>query len=367
MPSGEPDVRRPDRRSGVDVRSGGVPQQDCSTDDKVSFLVRASAAPGGGQVVVRETRTSIVFLTEDLVYKLKKPVRDSSMDFTTVSSRHANAAEELRLNRRLAPDVYLGVTALCRQPDGTLRLGGSEGEVVDWLVVMRRLADERFLDQALVRGGVRRSQIEAVADVLAVFYRRAETVPLAPDAYAGSLRSQILSARGILLDPRLNLSRSLILRISGALLSCVAKEGPVLRRARRAPLVEGHGDLRPEHIWLDGTPVIIDCLEFRRNLRIVDPLDELSFLALECERLGAPWVGRILLERARDLASHGQGRLLQAFYRCFRATLRASFALRHFLEPLRGRKGTWHVQARGYLEIARKAAALLSGEMRAMR
>ncbi|MHB2169901.1 hypothetical protein [Alsobacter sp. R-9] len=308
-----------------------------------------------------------MFLTENLVYKLKKPVRDPLLDLTTVSLRRANAAEELRLNRRLAQDVYLGVTALCRQADGTLRLGGSDGEVVDWLVVMRRLANEGFLDQALARGVVRRSQIEAVADVLALFYRRVDTVPLAPDAYADSLRVQILSARGILLDPRLKLSRSLILRISGALLGCVSREGPLLRRARRAPLVEGHGDLRPEHIWLDHTPVIIDCLEFRRDLRIVDPLDEFSFLALECERLGAPWAGRILLERALDLAGHGQGPLLLTFYRCFRAMLRASLALRHFLEPSRGRHGTWHAQARGYLEIAGRAAMLLSGERSAMR
>ena len=177
-------------------------------------------------------------------------------------------------------------------PDGCLRLGGLDGEVIDWIVVMRRLADAGFLDQALARGKVSREKIEALATVLVTFYASAKTVKLSPERYGASFRGRILAARAILLNPRLHVSRRRACRITGALLHAVVNRGPVRRRAAAGPMVEGHGDLRPEHIWLNGSPVAIDCLEFDETLRIVDPLDELTFLSLECDLLGAPWVGR---------------------------------------------------------------------------
>ena len=327
-------------------------------ETKVAFLSSPASYPfAGSQVRVKETRTSWVFVTAGEVYKLKKPIKDRLVDFTSVESRFRNATEEVRLNRRLAPDVYLGVERLCRMPDGSLRLGGLDGEVVDWIVVMRRLADDGFLDQALARGAVSREKIEALATVLVTFYATAKPVKLSPErsppAFVGKF-SQLL--REILPNPRLHVSRRRACRITGALLHAVANRGPVRRRAAAAPMVEGHGDLRPEHIWLNGSPVAIDCLEFDETLRIVDPLDELTFLSLECGLLGAPWVGRILLKSAKRMPGAHSGAELLDFYRCFRATLRASLALRHFLEPQRRKPGPWRIQARHYLDVADVAA-----------
>src|SRR5690348_10060399 len=115
-------------------------------EQKVAFLSRPESYPGHVELVERkETHMSWIFLTEMHVWKLKKPVRTDYSDFSTVEARRHNASNEVRLNRRLTKDVYLGVVPLALASGGSLRLGG-DGEAVDWLVVMRRLPANRMLD-----------------------------------------------------------------------------------------------------------------------------------------------------------------------------------------------------------------------------
>jgi aminoglycoside phosphotransferase family enzyme len=131
------------------------------------------------------------------------------------------------------------------------------------------------------------------------------------------------------------------------------------QRLRGRHIVDGHGDLRPEHIWL-GDPVrIIDCLEFNPRLRTVDPFDEIAFLSLECERLGATWAGRYIKQRAERGLKDGLGEELFLFYRCHRATLRARLAIAHLLEPNPRTPEKWPRLARRYLEIAAADAVKL--------
>jgi aminoglycoside phosphotransferase family enzyme len=127
-------------------------------------------------------------------------------------------------------------------------------------------------------------------------------------------------------------------------------------RVREGRIVEGHGDLRPEHVCLEATPRIIDCLDFSCDLRTLDSADEIAFLALECERLGAPAVGGALLERYRDRCGDAVPDELVGFYRSCRACIRATLAIRHLDEPVLSR-AKWQAQARDYLELARRALA----------
>ena len=106
----------------------------------------------------------------------------------------------------------------------------------------------------------------------------------------------------------------------------------IVARLRHRRIVEGHGDLRPEHIWLGDKVRIIDCLEFNPRLRVVDPFDEVAFLSLECERLGAAWVGAYIERRMKRMLRDGPVEELFTFYRCHRATLRARLAIAHLLE-----------------------------------
>ncbi len=158
-------------------------RQHVGTPEKVAFLRAPAAYPGAPEEVrVEETHMSWVFLAGDRAYKLKKPVEYPFLDFSTLAAREADCRAGGRLNRRLAPDVYLGVVPLTAGDDGALALQG-EGRVVDWLVTMRRLPGDRMLDAAIVSGAVTRRQIEDVADLLARFYGQADAADMTARDY----------------------------------------------------------------------------------------------------------------------------------------------------------------------------------------
>jgi aminoglycoside phosphotransferase family enzyme len=123
-------------------------------------------------------------------------------------------------------------------------------------------------------------------------------------------------------------------------------------RVQAGKIVEGHGDLRPEHICLQPELAIIDCLEFSRDLRIIDTADELAFLAMECERLGAPVLGSILLRRYSEYAGDLPNASLIHFYQSYRATLRAKITIRHLNEEKFRYSAEWRRRAMEYLELA---------------
>lgn len=320
--------------AGCGAAAGGA-----STDEIVSFLRGAAAyADGTRDVAVVETRMSWLFLTATDVYKLKKAMRQDGLDFSTPALRRFNCDEEVRLNRRLAPDVYHGVVAVTRQPDGRLALGGG-GVPVDWLVHMRRLPAERSLEQVLLSGRAAAAAvtIRDMACRLARFYAEA-----APEAVGGSVYCDRLAA-GVRLDwealvaPHYALARAKVECLARSQLVLLERCRPLFAgRADDGHLVEGHGDLRPEHIWLVEPPVVIDCIEFDRTLRVIDPADDLAFLALECERLGAAAVGGTFMDAyVAATGDHPPPQVL-GFYRVYRAMRRATIAVRHLDDPVAG-------------------------------
>jgi aminoglycoside phosphotransferase family enzyme len=164
--------------------------------------------------------------------------------------------------------------------------------------------------------------------------------------------------RRILLDPRLGLPSGLVRRIDSVQRRFLSSQSKVLAdRVRGRNIVDGHGDLRPEHIWLGDPVKIIDCLEFNPRLRAVDPFDEIAFLSLECERLGALWAGDYIRRRVTRGLRDGLSEELFLFYRCHRATLRARLAIAHLLEPHPRTPEKWPRLARAYLRIAASDAA----------
>jgi aminoglycoside phosphotransferase family enzyme len=333
-------------------------------EQKVAFLRQPAAyehAPA--TVAVRETHMSWVFLAGDRVYKLKKPVRFPYLDFSTLAHREAACRAELRLNRRLAPDVYLGVASLNASPQG-LSIGG-EGTVVDWLVAMRRLDESHTLERQINNNSVQTWQLDRLATTLVNFYRRATPVMLRPEIHLNDWRTGLAYNRRILLDPRLGLPAGLVRRIDSVQRRFLERHADVLvHRVRRRCIIDGHGDLRPEHIFL-GDPVrIIDCLEFNPRLRAVDPFDEIAFLSLECERLGAAWAGEYIRRRVTRGLRDGLSEDLFLFYRSHRAALRARLAIAHLLEPNPRSPEKWHPLALSYLRLAAADAMRISDAFR---
>lgn len=327
--------------------------------EKVHFLKQAQAYPDSPhQVESIETHMSWVFLTDRYAYKLKKPVVYDFLDFGTVERRLFDCHEEVRLNRRLAPDVYLGVIALTVHRNGALQLQGG-GRIADWLVKMRRLRSDLMLDRAIRNCSWKAEDIQSLAVLLSDFYRKATSVTVSPESYRKRLQEEILLNYRELSAPEHSLPGSLIEEIKEAQLGFLNSRPELLNsRAREGRIVEGHGDLRPEHVCLEKPPCIIDCLEFRREFRLMDPAEELAFLAMECESLGASSMGWKLLWNCFELVQIHPPPELVRFYAGHRASIRARLCIWHLKEPEFKGDRKWREKAERYLGLAAKLHGL---------
>lgn len=273
---------------------------------------------------VRETHIGVVFLVGDRVYKLKKPVDLGFLDFSTSERRRAACRREVELNRRLAPDVYLGVAEVS-DVDGT----SSEP-----LVVMRRMPDDRRLSTLVRSQSSPADGVAAVARVVAAFHSTAQRGPHIDvegtrEALSGRWEdsfAQVESLSSSVLDPLLLRE---IERYTRTFLA--GREELFRSRVDDGRIVDGHGDLLADDIFLtaDG-PRVLDCLEFDDHLRRLDGLDDIAFLAMDLERLGAPELGELLLDRYAEHTADPAPASLRHHYIAYRAFVRVKVAcLRH--------------------------------------
>ena len=341
-----------------------LPSRSEAAQDQASFVAAettqllallSSIQAGLGtsdRIDLKETHKSWVFLVGDEVYKLKKPIRNHLQDLTTLAAREANARNEVRLNRRLAPDVYLGVAAVTRSRNGGIEING-KGAVVDWLVHMRRVPEEFMLDQMIMGGHVPTERVDAFIDLMTSFYQRLPSAGLSPRDYIEHFEREQSENRRILTMPQVPLDPN---EVTAPLDAFDEGRGHVRelleKRASEGKIVEGHGDLRPEHVCLNDPPVIIDCLEFNLGLRLIDPHDELGYLGLECGLLGASWIGERLTTGYAQRAHDECPKQLLSFYAAYRAFLRARLCLAHLLDPGPQDANKWINKAQNYLAVA---------------
>ena len=324
-----------------------------SLERKVAFLRRPEAyAEGAAGVRAIETHLSWVFLTDTHAYKLKKPARRDGCDLTTVTARAAHCRMEIVLNRRLSESVYLGVVPLGIDRAGQLQLDRG-GVVVDWLIRMRRLPAERMLDRVIVSHRLREGDLRAVVARLVRFYRSAPPEPIGGAELRARLASRIARCARDLCDPRTELPIALVEDVGERQLAFLERHaGAIDRRVALGRVVEGHGDLRPEHVCLEEAPQIIDCLEFSRELRVLDVAEELGFLALECERLGAPRAKREIFAEYAALSGDAPDPAVVDFHQSVHACVRATLAAAHLAEPGRDDHERWRRRAAEYLQLA---------------
>lgn len=277
-------------------------------------------------VEVRQTHVSLVFLTDAHVWKVKKAVDLGFLDFRDLDRRRHFCEEEVRLNRRLAPSVYLGVVPITRDGD-TVRVGGG-GEVVDWAVKMCRLPDDRCLEALLARGAADAATVERVARRLAVFHAAAEPVgALAAFARAGCLAGHF---RDNLAAADRFVSRAERDRLEERFAATLRRLGPLIdERAARGVPRDTHGDLRTEHVYLfpERPPpddlAVIDCVEFAERFRAADPVADIAFLVMDLafrgrRDLAAACAAAWFAERGDE-----EGRPLLQPYVAYRAAVRA--------------------------------------------
>lgn len=322
-------------------------------EQKLKFLLRPESYPDRpAQVHAIETHMSWVFLTDRYAYKLKKPVSYDFLDFRSLAARRQNSEDEIRLNTRFAPGIYLEILPLARDASGALCIDGA-GTPVDWLVKMRRLPAEQMLDHTIRQGTTETAAVKRAAGVLAEFYRTALPVEMSEKEYSEKFKMDVAANLKELSDPRYQLPKALLSKISTAQFAFLQNDSDLLaQRVRAGKIIEAHGDLRPQHIWLGPQPVIIDCLEFNREFRILDTADELAFLAMECEHLGAPGVGQMFLETYSELSGDKPAQKLLHFYKSYRAALRAKITFWHLKDSEVREPSKWIRLAKEYLDLA---------------
>ena len=281
-----------------------------------------------GSIEVRETHISWVFLAGLLAYKLKKPLVLDFLDYGTPGRRRELCLEEVRLNRRLAPDVYLGVRGVARTRDGVELTDEDDARAIDFVVEMRRYDEAQTLAARLERGELHRKDVVEVGRVLARFH---EDVPrVAPDG-APVLAAERRFERNLQellgdVEQRGEIERVQGLeRFAHAFVGAHAQTFAV--RAGRGQVREGHGDLRAEHVLLGDGVEIVDCVEFDPRLRELDVADDLAFLVFDLAARGGEHFGEIVVQAYRDAGGDPGPDSLIAFYAAYRALVRAKVAL----------------------------------------
>lgn len=238
------------------------------------------------EVSVIETHVAVVVRVGERAYKIKKPVDLGFLDFTTLAARESAIRAELDLNRRLAPEIYLDVVAIVRSASGELRLGG-EGEAMEWVLVMRRFADDTLYDRITVEGRLDGARIDGLAAEIERIHRAAAVYPDHPSAagfartIAGVCRNTEAFAGGLLDEGAVKIMAS-------GLRTALARAARPLDVRAAAGLVRWcHGDLHLRNICeIDGRPRLFDCIEFNRDFAIIDVLYDLAFLLMDLVHRG---------------------------------------------------------------------------------
>ena len=275
------------------------------------------------QVKLIETHISLVFLTGNHVYKVKKPVDFGFLDFTSLEKRKFFCEQEVKLNRRLSPTIYLGVVRITKE--GNQILLGDKGEVVEYAVKMKQIPEELLMDKLLEKGQVTSKMVEAISEKLVHFYLTAET----NDTIKGYGRPERIKQ-----DTDENFEQTE--KYIGVTISRSAYEKVMNRtndffkekkeifigRIASDRIRDCHGDLRLEHIFWGEEISIFDCIEFNERFRYTDVAADIAFLAMDLDYHGR-----------RDLSEHlirafvgesGDYELMEVldFYKCYRAYVR---------------------------------------------
>lgn len=275
-----------------------------------------------------ETHISWVLLTGLYAYKIKKPVNLGFLDFSTAEKRLFYCREELRLNRRLAPQLYLNVVPITGSNDHPAFNGTAP--VIEYAVKMRQFPQDAQLDRVVARGELRPEQMDALAREVADFHGRATVA--GEDSPFGTPERVALPARQNFSQIRDCITHRADLRQLDCLQTWSEADHTVhhenfLERKRRGFIRECHGDLHLANmVLLDGKVVIFDCLEFNENLRWIDVMSDVAFLSMDLDHRGHPELSRRFLNAYLEENGGYTGLRVLRSYRVYRALVRAKVA-----------------------------------------
>jgi uncharacterized protein len=274
-----------------------------------------------------ETHISWIFLGENDVYKVKKPVDLSFLDFTKLSERKRLCEVEVQLNQRLSHGVYLGVVPVVLTRAGTHQLGSIVGEVVDYAVHMRRLsADVRF-DHLLTQGELSRTLVQQFAAHLAHFHAGCSTDPGleqlgAPEAIRRNV-DENFAQLGISVYTHLPRAQAVALPLMQR--DFLEQHSSLFaRRVLEGKVRDGHGDLRLEHVYAEPSGIqVLDCIEFNDRFRYADVCADLAFITMDLRHNGRPDLAEALVAAYAATTCDYELFANLNFYESYRAVVRA--------------------------------------------
>lgn len=313
---------------------------------------------------VVETHISWVILTPDFAFKIKKPVQFDFLDFSTFEKRRFYCGEELRLNRRLAPDMYLGVLPI-GTVDGRPAIGAMAPPLLDYAVWMQRMDEQRQMDLLLAKNEVTETQMEELARQLAAFHCR--SIIRAPNArhpgdYLNDFEDLYHEEKEVIqwLGPEaLEQFRLWKVEIPTFLKTHANR---LQARFEKGFWVDGHGDLHARNIFLPDAPVVFDCIEFDPHFRRLDILNELAFLCMDLEARGHPDLALHFLKTYRriwEIMPEPEDELLFLFFKAYRANIRLKVSL---LELRQHEHADLLESVRGYWGLLKNYCNLLQAD-----
>lgn len=264
-----------------------------------------------------ETHTGVVIVAGDRAFKAKKPVHTDFLDFRTVEQREQACAREIELNSRLSPDSYFGIAHL--------HLPG--GEPPEPVIVMRRYHDDDRLASMVTRGQPVEHVLDSIAEVVARFHAKTHrgrqiSEQGMPNAIAARWDDNFAALQAHAGTAVATDSLQHVQELSGEYLA--GRACLFARRIEEQCIVDGHADLLADDIfWVENRPVLLDCLEFSDDLRYLDRIDDIAFLAMDLEFLGRPDLGECLLDRYAAYSGDDAPPSLRDFYIAYRAVVRA--------------------------------------------
>jgi len=268
-----------------------------------------------------QTHISWVFLTGDYAYKVKKPVNLGFLDFSTLAKRKYFCEQELMLNRRLSADIYLDVIPLCQHGE-SIKLGGS-GEVLDYALKMRQFDQSGLLDQRLKKNQFDSVWMDALAQQTALFHAEQESMEQfgQPQMLVDHIQNNLdVAAEHAVFA----VSKNIICELEAFARDALKKQKEVLLSRQRDGFIRPcHGDLHLKNITLiNNSPCIFDCIEFNDEFRIIDTMNDVAFLVMDCDAHERSDLGFRFLSRYLEHSGDYSGLSLLNLYLFYRATVR---------------------------------------------
>jgi len=307
-----------------------------------------------------DTHISWIFLTGKFVYKIKRPVKFTFLDFSSLENRKFFCQEEIRLNSRLSPEIYLEVVPVYEQ-NNSLNFR-NQGKIVDYAVKLKQLPSEKKMDLLLRKKKVTKKHIETLAEIISKFHSKVDVIKDTKYGNPEIVKAQINDLNTVkeTIDKELSLGH----KVDNILQKCDAfidKNSDLFRQRQLAGRIKDcHGDLHSANIFLADKIYVFDCIEFNNGVRFIDTASEIAFMAMDLDYFKQKKLSKAFVESYVSKTGDSDLLKLLDLYKSYRANVRAKVASLELLHPVsEAQRKSALKRIANYLELAESYAQSL--------